>query len=1006
MDHAWQEYQRWTRAVADVVYTTQADAVPVYLDLEDEVLDQIASTAGHEGLARDGLRDAVIAVTVSRGSFSLARLAAEARLWRRSGNRLEPPPWLAFLAITVLAAEAMGAADDGFNQNNYYARLCSLLRLPADSAEVRSQYMERAEQMWGDLNRWLEGLEGRRGTPTAYALSFRYVGLPMSQALVRAGDRRKFPLFFAQYGLPAGTELAPEALERYLDAWFASESCPVSASLKKLWEKNSARKRIATVAAVELVGWDGTVPSDQGVGAPALQRVGLMAQLRRGFMGESLDLALTLRAGAEDDFGAGMLVEAADGQWMPVGLVPAVANVWRTSYSSGIDVSSVLEGVVKMKPAAADDHVFTHHPRSIVPLIFDELQAAYVEAERLQLNVDSLLLVRSETKGRPLASNVVKVLEGCARPGFTVHRSMDGLPAGWTLVAGVQLFGSPGSGTYNELVPLARDQLTIAGGMRIPSRIRKWSVVSPPEVRASVESAADLRLMLFDGEDLKKELRSWTARGGALVVPLSEAQLSVGDYSLALYAGNAKAPLQRATVRLRSADQVDAAWDLSPRLVYQLSEPGGPLGVLMAREVDGDVSEVFVDGALAVGVTPRELDVTVQAPTRTGWSPPHATPPPPVVKVGAPEAGSCLVTGAHHLEYPTFMGGWQPKYIDGVCRYCGLVKRSPGWIPRNGFRKSSAGGVHIDVAGLPPVDAQTSTLWDAALDTLMHLGGGSAGALTTVASQIDGSSLFTSAFPTRMELLGHIAIERSVDGTPERWEISPSCLVVRGSDSLELVGFWPADLVATLLDRFAGPGVRLREQPAADQPTRRLLEGADVALLEEDAEPFGPVVRDPCSEILGTLPVLSEVAAAHPRVPMPGFTQAERFDVASASWVQTSDVSRPGGYRLARGFERLHVYRSESDIARRSAVQGSVYLVKHLAANALGRSLVTFLPTREGVIVPLGCDLPGLYGRAAVLASGDLPQRRRLTGERERRCLFYPSITQEQADLLVTLLSR
>ncbi|UER54604.1 hypothetical protein HJG43_08710 [Kineosporiaceae bacterium SCSIO 59966] len=989
-----------------MVYPSREDAVPVYLDLEDEVLDRLASAAGHEGSARDGLRDAVTAVTVSRGIFSLGRLSAEARAWRQSRDRRHPPPWLAFLAITVLAAEAMGAADDGFNQNNYYARLCSLLQVPVDSPEVRSQYMERAEQMWGDLNRWLEGLEGRRGTPTAYALSFRYVGLPMSQALVRAGDRRKFPLFFAQYGLPAGTEFSPEALERYLDAWFASESCPFSPSLKKLWEKDSARERIAAVAAVELVGWDGTVPSNQVVGSPTLQRVGLMAQLRRGFMGESLDLALTLRAGAEDEFGAGMRVEAAAGQWMPVGLVPAVANVWRTSYSSDIDVKSVLEGVVRMKPAVGDDRVLTHHPRSIVPLVFDELQAAYLEAERLQLNVDSLLLVRTETKGRPLASNVVKVLEGCARPGFTIHQSMDRLPAGWTLVAGVQLFGSPGPGTYNELVPLARDQLTIAGGMRIPSRIRKWSVVSPPEVRASVESAADLRLVLTDGEDLKKELRSWTARGGALVVPLAEAELSVGDYSLALYAGNAKAPLQRATVRLRSADVVDAAWDLSPRLVYELSEPGGPFGVLSAREIDGDVSKVFVDGALTVGVRPREPGVTLRAPTRAGWSPPHATPPPPVVKIGAPEAGSCVVTGAHHLEYPTFMGGWQPKYIEGVCRYCGLVKRSPGWIPRNGFRKSSAGGVHVDVADLPPVDGQTSRLWDAALDTLMHLGGGSARALTTVASQIDGSALFTSAFPTRLELLGHIAVERSDDGTPERWEISPSCLVVRGPDSLELVGFWPDDLVATLLDRFADSDVRLQEQPAEDQPTRRLLEGAHVELVEEDAEPLGLVVRDPCTQILGALPVLSEVAVTHPRVPMPGFSQAERFDVASASWVQTSDVSRPGAYRLARGFERLHVYRSESDVVRRSAVLGSVHLVKYLAANALGHSLVTFLPRRQGVVVPLGCDLPGLYARAAVLASGELPQRKRLTGEHERPCLLYPSITQEQADLLVTLLSR
>ncbi|WP_010149359.1 hypothetical protein [Serinicoccus profundi] len=1007
MDGAWHEYQRWAEAIAEVVYPFRSEAVPAYLDVEEEDLHDIASAAGWEGPAKEGLRDAVLGVTVLEGKFSLTRLAEQASRWRRSLTQDLPPPWLPFQAITVLAAEAMGAADDGFNQNNYYARLCTLLRAPADSQEVRWEYTHRAEQMWGDLNRWLEGLEGRRGTPTAYSLSYRYVGLPLSQALVRAGDRRKFPVFFVQYGLPAGTELAPEAVERYLDAWFGSETCPMSAALQKLWQKGSARERISAVAAVELAGWDGTVLSHEAGSAPALQRIGLMAQLRRGFMGESLDLALTLRAAADDTFGAGVLVEGEGGEWMPVGLVPAVANVWRTSYSSGIDVSSVLEGVVRMKQAERPESLLTHHPRSIVPLVFDELQAAYVETERLQLNVESMLLVRASIKGGALVTGVEKALRSCARPGFAVVTSMDGLPSGWTLIAGVQLFGSPGPGTYNELVPLARDQLTIAGGMRIPSRIRKWSVASPPEVRASVESDTELKIVLSDAENLKDELHSWTAEGGALVVPLTDARLAIGDYSLALYAGSAKAPLQRATVRLRSADEVDSAWSLAPRLVYDLSQEGGPIGALSAPEMDPDgVPDVFIDGALAVGTTPWLPDEPTTAPRRVDWSSNHAASAPPIVRVGAAEPNSCVITGAHYLEYPTFMGGWQPKYIAGVCKFCGLAKRSPGWIPKHGQKKNADGnGMHVDVDALPPIETDSIRLWDAALDALMHLGGGPAEALSTVASQIDGSALFTSAFPIRMELLGHIAVERSELGAPQRWEISPSCLVVRGTRCLELVGFWPEASVAELLDRFAAPGLRLREERTEDQPTRRLLEGIEVGAVEVDPEP-GCVVHDPCTSLLNALPALSAVAGAYPRVPMPGFTQAERFDVASASWVQTSDVSHPGAYRLTRGFERIHVFRSEADVMRRSTMQGPVHLVKYLAANALGRSLVAYLPKRQGVIVPLGCDLPGLYGRAVVLASGTLPRQMRLTGENNRRCLLYPSITPQQADLLVSLLTR
>lgn len=975
------------------------------------MLAEIAARAGHNGGAREGLRDAVLGVTTAGGWFSLAEMGRRENDWRTEKGVDEPPPCLAFLALTVLAAEDMGAAEDGFNYNAYYARLSSLLELPPESQEVRSQYMTYAEPLWRDLNRWLERQEGRRGTPTAYALSFRYVGLPLSQALVREGDRRKFPVFFAQFGLPAGSELAPEVLERYLDAWFAGEASPVSASLKKLWGRGSARERIATVAAVELAGWDGTVEAGHAPEASSVQRAALMAQLRRGFLGESLDLALTVRAAPDDDIASGVEVESADGEWMPVAFVPAAANVWRTSYSGDIDVGSVLEGVVRMRTATGADRLIRHHPRSIVPLVLDELQAAYVEAERLQLNVDSMVLVRTSAQGRPLAANVVKILETCARPGFTVHDHLAGLPDGWTLIAGVQLFGSPGTGTsYNELVPLARDQLTIAGGMRIPSRIRKWSVVAPPELRASVASEARLSIVLSDGEDRKRELHRWSSEGGALVAPLAEALLGVGDYGVALFAGDAKSPLQQATVRLRSAAEQDAGWGLAPRLVYGLTEPGGPIGALTACELSDDMPEVLVDGAVAQGEHPAQPSDVLKAPTSLVWTPKGESAPLPVVRVGRPDAGSCVVTGAHHLEYPTFMGGWQPRYIEGVCKYCGLVKRSPGWIPRNGYRKPvAAGGPHVEVTDLPPVDDVPARQWDAAFDAVMHLGGGSASALASLASQIDGSALFTNSFPTWLEALGHIAVERAPDGTPERWEVSPSCLVARGDDSVELVGFWPEPLIQELMDVADLGDDHLRRIPADGQPTRRLLDGVDVdviATAAQDSE-LSSVTWDVTGQMLQALPPLSAVAADLSRRPMPGFSQAERFDVDSASWVQASDVSIPGGYRLARGFERLYIFRSPDDVAAGEAVQGSAYLVKHLAANALGRSLTVHVPKHGFLAVPLGSDLPGLYARALVLASGTLPRAMGLTGGGvKRRCLVYSSVNRGQADLLATLLSR
>lgn len=1012
MDAQWVEHERWVDAVADAVYPITDAPGPVYLDLESDVLEAIGEVAGYDGSTREGLREAVRAVTVRDGTFSLSLLWQKQMTWRRTRlvNR-KPPPSLPFLALTVLAAEDMGSADDGHTPNSYYARLCSLLDLPADQTSVRQQYMRRAEQLWGDLNRWLEDLEGERGIPTAYSLTYRYVGLPLSQALVREGDRRKLPAFFAQYGLPAGAELAPEVLSLYLGAWFGGETCSASASLRRLWGKPATRERIAAVAAVELVSWDGIVRDGDSASMGPQHVVGLMAQIRSGFMSRKLDLALTLRATLHDSFEDGIEVESAAGDWLPVNFVPAAANLWRTTFTGGIDDASVLEGVVSLRQVGLESRTLKHHPRSLVPLVHDELQMAFVEAERLQLNADSALLVREEVRGRPLVDDVLDVLQACARPGFVVERSMPGLPPGWVLITGVQLFAAPTSTRLNELVPLARDQLTIAGGLRIPSRIRKWSAVAPPEVRVAVESAETLRLVVLRSDD-GQEVFTRAAQGGALVVSLAEAGLGAGDFQIALYAGGSKDPLQQATLRLRSSDGVDSAWQLAPRLVYGLSSPGGPAGALTATEVlEEQYPDVLVDGAMTTGVDLSDASPIVPAGIHPFWSQAGAAAPRSVVRVGTPDPGSCVVTGAHHLEYPTYWGGKQPRYIDGACKFCGLVKRSPGWIPRQARKKNEVDHVDVDVTALPAVAPGSGHLWDAALDALMHLGGGDASTLTSVAAQIDGSSVFTSAFPSHLEALGHIAVQRSPAGVVERWEISPSCLLVRGDRTLELVGHWPDQTLEDLLEDLSDAGAVGAEVVRTvldSQPARRFIQGVDVSAAEEVAsDARAEVLESAADGMLAALPALSRVVAAAPRVAMVGFSRAERFDVASASWTQANDVHSPGAYRLVRDFERVHVFRSALDVESGSAVRGSTHVVKHFAANDLGTSLARFIPSCGHLAVPLGSDLPGLYARAMVLASGTLPTARSLVvGDSKRNALLYDGVTQEQADLLVTLLSR
>jgi hypothetical protein len=69
------------------------------------------------------------------------------------------------------------------------------------------------------------------------------------------------------------------------------------------------------------------------------------------------------------------------------------------------------------------------------------------------------------------------------------------------------------------------------------------------------------------------------------------------------------------------------------------------------------------------------------------------------------------------------------------------------------------------------------------------------------------------------------------------------------------------------------------------------------------------------------------------------------------------------------------VLRTSSDLKNNSVSFVSAEMAKHFQAAELGRALFAFDYASNKLIVPLGATFPGLYGRAAILASGKLPER-------------------------------
>lgn len=251
----WAAYRQWNLAIADVLYGPGADGVPVYLDLEDDVLSEVAAHAGFPGAGRQEL---TMAVRASLGPPTRQRVfaahIAQVRAWRAASG--QPPPIMALLAVFCLAAEDMRGGQ-GVSGNNYYDRLMPLLGVPPDSkARVVGAYRDSSGILWGTLNSWLEDLQGVRGLPTAYSWSHEHVGAPISQALIRGVERDKLKGLFDELDLPPRTQLSQPDMTAILTEWISRRPSPATNALQAMWRSDAARGRVVEMACQLLAAWE------------------------------------------------------------------------------------------------------------------------------------------------------------------------------------------------------------------------------------------------------------------------------------------------------------------------------------------------------------------------------------------------------------------------------------------------------------------------------------------------------------------------------------------------------------------------------------------------------------------------------------------------------------------------------------------------------------------------------------------------------------------------------
>lgn len=242
---------------------------PTVLFLDDDELTRLRPAAED---AADELAEAVRSrLRLPDGRSMFAPIIAAYEQWQR-GPRLDAPPVLPVVALSVLAATRMRSDADA-RSTNYYLRLAQALTPGADNRTIdvlRSDLGEGgafldAVEMWRGLHAWIEAQDGTRGVSTIRDHPhLRRIGYPLSQALVRQSDRMTLTRFFQALDFAPGQAPDGPVIVGALDIWTAAAQNRLSEAFMRALGDSDLRPLLATVVEAHAQAWDGRVLTSDG----------------------------------------------------------------------------------------------------------------------------------------------------------------------------------------------------------------------------------------------------------------------------------------------------------------------------------------------------------------------------------------------------------------------------------------------------------------------------------------------------------------------------------------------------------------------------------------------------------------------------------------------------------------------------------------------------------------------------------------------------------------------
>ena len=1025
------ELGRITSELVNLLFNEDQKDLRVFLFLDDDKQREIAALLGlpTDKSFENHLNETIQGLPTSGEPIdALQNMVLATGLWRAKKDLLAPPPALPLLLLFSNAARAMGEGDDDA-AHNYYKRLQERLKVAnSQKNSLVNKYREWAVELWESYRDWLEAWQGEIGLCTVVFPNpsdesdsdenpnRKYVQMSISQAILRTHDRENLAKMFQVFNLDSTVPLPEQIMRAMIEEWQTRGQC--SPRLKKMWKKRETHQPIIVGALAHLAQWNPT--EEDGSKDWATLNLSAQRNARTGEVLVNLDV-LTKQPRRNPQFE----VLNSEESWSELPIFEVEARRFRVSGQTSLSVQTKLEEIIEGRLTHSTGTANgTRRPRAIVPLLLQPATREYTESSTILLNQPQALLIRTD-KIPDIVPKVSRLLEEAALPGWKLlaEHERRNIPANWEVIDNVQLIRAPSAESLRAHVALSIFDVVSTtfvdtqGGLRLPGRSPRWIVDKPPTVVGAFpnEDIVELSLVGSVLGDNSSQLLTAAVHNGVAFLDLPSARLDVGVYDIRTRdsAGKTQA---HGHVQLVNSSTPDVFASANPKPLGSQIGLSVIKGFLTAEPVFDVQGKPHLKGLAASRVDATPLLQSLEVPNRL---PERQKPPTSSVEVelqlAKREVPACLAGGAHHWLIEKQDAGKQKEFYVGQCKHCNFIQ---------GFRRRTAKkrqeklpGEKVPIVSVHPKQPDTKTPansillpqstsatpsdnWNLAFEALCYLQQGTYKDLLFVCAQVSPGALAATEFWKNLALLGHIEIEFDNIQRPTRWCIPQPTVNIIDDARAVVSGRRTAALKSELdqllrdtdyeLDTVPSHGFidiwQISPRSASPGASRKPLASVDFTSIRDLQ-----VETDLARRIIGSLAPMSAVTSGLDKLKMFG-TDRKWWEHRSRTWISTSDSSRMGAYQTL-SFTTAYFFNTSELRLDDHSLMASYDLVKHLSARAANEPLCSYDATSRTLNVPLGADLPRLYGRAVCACSGRPPEKPE--GVRELRYVDVPQAVAE-----------